>query len=142
MANPGPASTITVNAQSLTNTQGLVLLASYKGLSVSAAGDIAMNLAGPVASFVPVTVVTSNSSGATVNVSTATVGIYTAPVQGGTAILTTAALTGQTVASFAFVRAATAVSTGVVSSGVIYANIGTAVAGGVVDLYLYGYNIS
>jgi hypothetical protein len=70
---------------------------------------------------------------------TATVGIYTQPGAAGTAVLTTAALTGQTTNAFAYVRAATAVAAQVTSTGTLYANIGTTVATGTVDLFLYGY---
>jgi hypothetical protein len=131
-----PNSTSTTNQQSATTDAALVLIAKYIGLSVNAAGDFPMTLVGPQGRFVPTTVVTTNAN---VTMATATVGIYTAPAQGGTAVLTTAALTGQTTNAFAYVRAATAVAAQVTSSGVLYANVGTAVAGGTVDLFLYGY---
>jgi len=117
-----------------------VLIAAIKGLSVSSAGDVAVPLVGPISAFVPTTVLTTNAN---VSMATATVGIYTAPGQGGTAVLTTAALTGQTSNSFAYVRAATAAAAQVTPiSNVLYVNVGTTVAGGTVDLYLYGYNVS
>lgn len=133
-----PNSQVTPNQQSVTNDQALVLLAKIIGLNVGAAGDTPMNLAGPFTRFVPATVVTTNSQGV-VNVSTATVGIYTQPGQAGTAVLTTAALTGETTNAFAYVRAATAVAAQVSSTGQLYANVGTAVAGATVDMFLYGY---
>lgn len=131
-----PNSTSTTNQQSATTDGALVLIAKVIGLPVSAAGDVAMTLVGPQGRFVPTTVVTTNAN---VTMATATVGIYTALAQGGTAVLTTAALTGQTTNAFAYVRAATAVAAQVTSSGVLYANVGTTVATGTVDLFLYGY---
>jgi len=120
--------------------QCLRLIAVYDNLPVSQAGDIAIPIIGPTTSFVPTVVLTTNAN---VTMATATVGLYTQPAQGGTAILTTAALTGQTTSTFAYVRAATAAATNVTTAGfVIYANIGTTVAGGTVDLYLYGYDTS
>src|SRR6516225_9745400 len=132
MPNPGPSTTVTANAQSVTTQQCLRLIAFAKGLSVNQAGDVAIPIIGPTTSFVPTTVVTTNAN---VTMATATVGIYTAPAQGGTAIPTTAALTGQTTQAFAYVRAATA-------GFYLYVNVGVTVAGGTVDLYLYGYDTS
>ena len=137
MANPGPATAVTVNQQPVNNSQALVLIGVLKGLSVAAAGDTPIPLVGPIGSFVPTVVLTTNAN---VTMATATVGIYTAPAAGGTAVLTTAALTGQTTNAFAYVRAATAAAANVVPvSGQLYANVGTTVATGTVDLYLYGY---
>lgn len=139
MPNPGPATTVTVNAQPVNTQQALVLIASYAGLSVAAAGDTFIPLNGPIGAFVPTTVLTTNAN---VTMATATVGIYTAPAAGGTAVLTTAALTGQTTNAFAYVRAATAAAAKVVpASNGLYANVGTTVATGTIDLYLYGYAV-
>ncbi len=138
MPNPGPATTVTANAQPVNTQQCVRLIAAYKALPVSQAGDIAIPLIGNVSTFVPTQVMTTNAN---VSMATATVGLYTAPAQGGTAILTTAALTGQTTTAFAFVRAATAAAANVTTNGsVIYANIGTTVATGTVDIYLYGFD--
>jgi hypothetical protein len=140
MANPGPASVQTSNYTVLGNNQALVRIASLKGCPVSLAGDILMPLDGAITTFVPTTVVTTNAN---VTMATATVGIYTAAAQGGTAVLTTAALTGQVSNAFAYVRAATAAAAqvSVGTAQALYINIGTTVATGVVDVYLYGYNV-
>jgi hypothetical protein len=137
MSNPGPASTTTSNVQNLSTQQALRLVAYYKGLSVAAAGDTPMKIVAN-ADFVPTVVVTVNAN---VTMATATVGIYTAPAAGGTAVLTTAALTGQTSSTFAYVRAATAAAAKV-SASPLYANVGTTVATGTVDIFLYGYDVS
>lgn len=141
MSNPGPASTVTTNYTMLSSQQALVLIGFIKGLAVSAAGDTPIPVQSGITSFVPTVVVTTNAN---VTMATATVGIYTAPAQQGTAVLTTAALTGQTTNAFAYVRAATAVAAQVTvgSDAPLYVNVGTVVATGTVDLYLYGYNVS
>lgn len=140
MANPGPATTVTTNYTPVNNQQALVLIGFVKGLSVAAAADTAMPIVGPITNFVPTVVVTTNAN---VTMATATVGIYTAAAQGGTAVLTTAALTGQTTNAFAYVRAATAVAAQVTTNaGNLFVNVVTTVATGTVDIYLYGYNVS
>lgn len=131
-----PNSTSTALQQNVTNDAALVLIGKVLGLSVASAGDTAFTTVGPTGRFVPTVVVTTNAN---VTMATATVGIYTLPGQAGTAVLTTAALTGQTTNAFAFVRAATAVAAQVTTSGTLYANVVTTVAGGTVDLFLYGY---
>lgn len=141
MANPGPASTVTANYTMLSSQQAINCLLVAKGLSVNAAGDVAVPVQSGITSFVPTQVLTTNAS---VTMATATVGIYTLPAQQGTAVLTTAALTGQTTTAFAYVRAATAAAA-MVTIGTdqpLYVNVGTAVAGGTVDLYLFGFNVS
>lgn len=139
MANPGPATTVTANNQNLSSQQALRLLGVVKGLSVATAGDTPFRVIGAPSAIVATTVLTTNAN---VSMATATVGIYTAPAQGGTAILTTAALTGQTTNAFAYVRAATSAAAQTAVGQVLYANVVTTVAGGTVDLYLYGYDVS
>lgn len=131
-----PNSTSTPSQQGVTNDGALVLIGKVLGLNVAAAGDTAFVTLGPISRFVPTVVVTTNAN---VTMATATVGIYTQPGQAGTAVLTTAALTGQTTTAFAYVRAATAVAAQVTTGGTLYANVVTTVATGTVDLFLYGY---
>lgn len=147
MANPGAATTVTANQQSLTSQQALRLIGVVKGLNVGVAGDTAFNILGSTQNFVPVSVITSNSittaTGASVSVATATVGVYTAPIQGGTVVLTTAALTSQAANTYVKIQAATNAATAVLNAGtVLYANVGTTVAGAQVDLFVYGYDLS
>jgi hypothetical protein len=143
MANPGPSTTVTANYVPVNSQQALILIGLVKGLNLGAAGDTPMLTLGPISNFVATTVVTTNSAGV-VDVHLGTVGIYTAPAQGGTAVLTTAALTGQTTNAFAYVRAATSVAAQVIlgSEAPLYVNVGTTVAGATCDIYLYGYNVS
>jgi len=143
MPNPGPASSSFGNFV-LDQQNALRLVGFAKGVNLSAAGDTPMTVITP-SSFVPTTVITCNSNSSVPNVAAATVGIYTAAAQGGTALLTTAALTGQTTSTFAYVRAATAVTTDVTASQ-MFVNVGTTVAavGGVnatCDVLIYGYDL-
>lgn len=141
MANPGPATTVTTNYPVISSQQALVLIGVVKGLSVAAAGDTVMQVQSGITAFVPTVVVNTNAN---VTQATATVGIYTQPAQQGTAVLTTAALTGVTTNAFAYVRAATAAAAqvSVPSGGSLYVNVGTTVAGATNDIYIFGYNVS
>lgn len=148
--NPGPS--VNTSAQSIavitpvntsTNptpqaSNQLRLLGAVRGLRVSAVGDPAVMDIVNASRWVPATVVTSNAN---VTMATATVGLYTAAAAGGTAILTVAALTGQTTNGFAYIRAATAV-TAAQTAQRLFVNVGVAVATGTVDLFLYGYDLS
>lgn len=138
MPNPGPASSSFGNFV-IDQQNAYRLIAFAKNVPVSGAGDVAMNVI-TSSTYAAATVVTVNSPGSTANVAAATVGIYSAPAQGGSTVLTTGALTGQTTAAFAFVRAATNPST-IVSTPALYVNVGTTVAGGIVDVMLYGYDV-
>lgn len=118
----------------------LRLLGVVKGLSVNAVGDPAVMSIINASRWVPATVITSNAN---VTMATATVGLYTAAAAGGTAILTTAALTGQTTNAFVYIRAATAGALSAAQTAqTLYVNVGVAVAGGTVDIALYGYDLS
>jgi len=147
MANPGPATTVTANSQALSTQQALRLIGVAKGVNVSAAGDTAFSVLGATQNWVPVSIITSNSittaTGASVSVATATVGVYTQPAQGGTTVLTTAALTSQAANTYVKITAATNATTAILNAGaVLYANVGTTVAGAQIDLAVYGYDLS
>lgn len=147
MANPGPASTVTTNSQTVTTQQAIRLIGVVKGLNVGAAGDTAFTVLGATQNWVPTSVITSNSittaTGASVSVATATVGVYTQPSQGGTVVLTTAALTSQAANTYVKIQAATNAATAIINGGYqLYANVGTTVAGAQIDLFVYGYDLS
>jgi hypothetical protein len=138
MSNPGPATTTTANY--VIDQQNAYRLVAYaKGVSVAAAGDTPMNVI-TTGAFVPAVIVTTNSTGTQPNIATATVGVYSAPAQGGSTVHATAALTGQTTATFAYVRA-TSVANAVVSAPQLYVNVGTTVSGGQTDVLVYGYDV-
>jgi len=96
--------------------------------------------------YLPVTVViaNANNNGATQSVASVALGIYTAPLGAsgsGTAVLTTAALTGQTTPSYVTVSSSTDTATAL-SAQTLYINQTTAVATATVDVYVYGYDLS
>jgi hypothetical protein len=147
--NLGPAALVTSQSVAVTTPQNanapfpqggnsIRLLGVVKGLSVNAVGDPAIMPIINATRWAPTRVVTANAN---VTMATATVGLYTAAAAGGTAILTVAALTGQTSSTFVYDRAATAL-TGSRTEQSLFVNVGVAVATGTVDLYLYGYDLS
>ena len=138
MANPGPSTTVSPNYV-LDQQNAIRLIGFAKGVSVNATGDTQMTAIAP-GNFVPTTVVTCNSSGTTADIHLASLGIYTGPGAAGTTVHATAVLTGQTTATFAYVRAAS-VANAMISATSLYVNVSTAVAGGATDVYLYGYDV-
>lgn len=138
MANPGPASSAFGNFV-LDQQNAYRLVAFAKNVSVSAAGDTPMNVI-TAGDFCPAVIVTTNSTGSAADIHLATVGVYTAVAQGGSTVHGTAALTGQTSATFVYVRA-TSVANAAVSAPQLYVNVGTTVAGGITDVLVYGYDI-
>lgn len=141
MANPGPATTVTPNY--IIDAQNAYRLLAYaKSVNLANAGDVAMQMVTTGGTVLPYQIVTCNSSGTTVDIHTATVGVYTAPSQGGSAVLTTGALTSQTTAVYAKQQASSNPNTAITGASTWYVNIGTTVAGGVCDVLVYGYDLS
>lgn len=147
--NLGPAALITPQTEAVMAPQvgnlafpqginALRILGVVKGLSVASVGDPALMPIINSTRWVATRVITANAN---VTMATATVGLYTAAAAGGTAILTVAALTGQTTTTFVYDRAATALTTSQTSQS-LFVNVGVAVATGTVDLYLLGYDLS
>lgn len=142
MANPGPSTTVTPNYV-IDPQNAYRLIAWAKGVNLGAAGDTLMNSVTSGGNILPYQILTANSAqGTQVNVATATVGIYSAPAQGGTTVLTTAALTSQTTGTYTKQQAATNPNTMIQGATSLYVNVGTTVAGGLVDVYVYGYDLS
>ena len=145
MANPGPATAVSTHPSVLSSQQALRVLAVLKGVSVAALGDTPLPVINS-ALYLPVTVViaNANNNGATQSVASVALGIYTAPSGAsgsGTAVLTTAALTGQTTPSYVTVSPSTDTATAL-SAQTLYINQTTAVATATVDVYVYGYDLS
>jgi len=142
MANPGPASSTSVHPSGLSSQQANRLLFVQKGLSVAAAGDTALPVQNSTNySVQQIVVANANVNGVTVDVSGVNFGLYTQTAQGGTAIKSTAALTGVT--SSSVVSVLTPTTTALQSAQTTYANIaGTPVANATVDLYVFGYDLS
>ena len=137
MANLGAATTTTVHPQVLSSNQAIRLIAYATSVSVNATGDAAITL--PVINTTTYNVTNVVITNANKNVATAALAIWTGASGTGTEIVTNAALTNNT--SSAFVTKSTVVAatgTANISAQVFYVNIGTAVAGGTVDVYVYG----
>lgn len=142
MANPGAASTVSVHPQNLNSGQALRLIAAVKGLNLSAAGDTAVNVINTSA-FVPVNVIfaNANNNGANVDVTAVEVGVYPAPSKAGTSILTAAALTSVTTASYVK-TSSTSNGTAQQTAQKLYFNVGGTTTTATVDVYVYGYDLS
>lgn len=155
MANPGPASTVTANTLAVvtpvnttTNpgpqgSNALRLLASYRGVSLSGTGDVALAPIINAGAWVAATTVITNGlvNGVSATVAAANLGIFTAAAAGGTAIRTAGVLTGQTASTIATVAAAANTSTAFTVQS-LYLNQTVAVAGGTVDIFIYGYDLT
>ena len=145
MSNPGPAITNSTHPSNLNSQQALRVLAVLKGVSVAALGDTPLPVINS-ALYLPTTIViaNANNNGATQSVASVALGIYTAPLGAsgsGTAVLTTAALTGQTTPSYVTVSSSTDTATAL-SAQTLYINQTTAVVTATVDVYVYGYDLS
>lgn len=154
--NPGPASTSTVSSLAVytpvnflgtqnppQGASALRLLGSARAVSVNGTGDAAIIQIINSSSWLPVSMLTANSllAGVSGSIATAALGLFTAAAAGGTAIKSSAALAGNTSQTAAVVVATTVTA---VSQTVqnVYVNVGTAVATGTVDIFLYGYDLS
>lgn len=142
MANPGPAITNSVHPSTLSSQQANRLLAVQKGLSVASLADTALPIQNSTLySVQQIVVANANASGVSSDVHTVGFGLYTLPSQGGTALYTSATLTGVT--GNTVVDVLTPTTTAAQSAQTIYANIATAtVSGATVDVYVYGYDLS
>ena len=152
--NLGPAALVTQqsvavvtpqNANTNPSPQGqgaLRLIAVFRNLPLSGLGDQVLPILNAT-NWVPATTLITNSlvNGVSGSTAAATLSINSGPAVTGTSIRASAALTGQTTSAVATV-AASATTNVNVSSQAIYANITVAVAGGTVDLYVYGYDVS
>ena len=85
-----------------------------------------------------------SNNGATQSVASVALGVYTAPLGAsgtGTAVLATAALTGQTTPAYVTVSSSADTNTAL-SAQTLYVNQTTATATATVDVYIYGYDLS
>jgi len=137
MANPGAATTTTVHPQVLSSNQAIRLIAYATSVSINATGDAAITL--PVINTTTYNVTNVVITNANKDVSAGALAIWTGAAGTGTEIVTNAALTSNT--SSAYVTKSTVVAatgTANLSAQVFYVRIGTAVASGTVDVYVYG----
>jgi hypothetical protein len=141
MANPGPASTQTIHPSNLASNQAIRLLAFASAVPVSQTGDAAVTL--PINNTSSYNVQFVAITNANVDVSGGALAIWTAPAGTGTEIVTNASLTSNT--SSTYVTNATVVAgtkAKRLTDQTLYVRVGTAVAGGTVDVFVYGYDFS
>ena len=141
MSNPGPASTQTIHPSNLATNQAIRLLAYASAVPISATGDAAVTL--PVLNTASYNVQYVAITNANVDVSGGALAIWTAPAGTGTEIVTNASLTSNT--SSTYVTNATVVAgtkTTRLTAQTLYVKVGTAVASGTVDIFVYGYDFS
>ena len=137
MSNPGAATTVTAHPQGLTSNQAIRLLAYATSVSLNATGDAAITL--PVINTTSYNITNVIITNANKDVSAGYLAIWTQPAGAGTEIVTNAALTSNT--SSAYVTKSTVVAatgTANLSAQTFYVKVGTAVAGGTVDIFVYG----
>jgi hypothetical protein len=137
MANPGPASTVTIHPQNVLSNQAIRLLAVATGVNVNSTGDVAVLNIANASNWSVSNVVFTNAS---ISLTTAAAGVFTAPGASGAIVSNAAlsALTGPTVVSQRTV-ASTATNTG----QYLYINVGTAQgAAATMDVYIYGYDFA
>jgi hypothetical protein len=144
MANPGPSSTTTIHPSNLATNQAIRLLAyasSAGSVPISQTGDASVTL--PINNTTTYAVTNVAITNANKDVSSGALAIWTLPAGAGTEIVTNAALTGNT--SSAYVTNSTVVSAtknANLSAQTLYVRVGTAVSGGTVDIFVYGYDFS
>ena len=137
MSNPGAATTVTAHPQGLTSNQAIRLLAYATSVSLNATGDATVTL--PVINTSSYNITNVVITNANKDVSAGYLAIWTQPAGAGTEIVTNAALTSNT--SSAYVTKSTVVAatgTANISAQTFYVKVGTAVAAGTVDIYVYG----
>ena len=142
MSNPGPATTVETYGQSLTTQQAKRSLFTVYGLNLSAVADTQVNILGFGTNFCITDVVVSNSAGTTANVAAGAIALYSAPNAGGTALLAATTLTGLTTNALVFNSTVSAPWAEVFNTPQAYLRVTTAVSGGLVDVHVYGYDLS
>jgi len=141
MANPGPATTQTIHPSNLATNQAVRLLAFASAVPISATGDSIVTI--PVLNTASYNVQFVAITNANVDVSGGALAIWTAPAGTGTEIVTNASLTSNT--SSTYVTNSTVVAgtkATRLTAQTLYVKVGTAVAGGTVDIFVYGYDFS
>lgn len=156
MANLGPASTNTSNTiatLSPLNTNAVSLpsidfndnraVAIFRAVPLSGTGDIALAPIINSLSWCPSQIVICNAlvNGVSGSVAAASIGVFTGPGSTGTTIRTAGVLTGQTTQPVVTV-AATATTAVAQTAQTMYINNTVAVAGGTVDIFVLGFDLS
>lgn len=141
MSNPGPASTTTIHPSNLATNQAIRLLAVGVNVPIGQTGDSSVVL--PINNSTSYAVTNVAITNANTDVSSGALAIWSGVNGTGTEIVTNATLTGNT--SSAYVTNSTVVSGTKnvnLSAQNLYVKVGTAVSGGTVNVYVYGYDFS
>ena|ERR1700761_5583215 len=156
--NTGPAIVQTVNsALATTNTNfasgqplpvlqnALRLITSFRGVSVGTAGDAAVVNVNNLGTYSVATCVVTNAqlAGVSGSIATANITVNTGPGVTGTTVVSAGALTSNT--SSTVVNTSKTVVTTAINASVspqLYLNVGTAVANGTCDVFIYGYDLT
>lgn len=119
------------------------LLGVARGISGASTGDTATMGIINATSWAPALIVTANGqvNGVAGSIATLAIGVFTAAAAGGTGIKANAALTNNSAAGSA-IALATSVVTPAQTVQTLFVNVGTALAGSTVDVFLYGYDLS
>lgn len=154
--NNGPALTQTSNTEATmtpvsTNQLpvpvgmgALRLIAVYQNMPLSGLGDIQLPVIN-AARWAPVSIAFTNAlvNGVSASVAAANLGVFSGPAATGTTIRTAGVLTGQTTQPVFTTAGVAAGAAALQFTGqTIYVNLTVAVAGGTVDVYIYGYDVS
>lgn len=136
-----PNSVTTIHPSNLATNQAIRLLFVATGIPISATGDSTVTL--PAQNVTTYNVTAVAITNANKDVSGGALAIWTAPAGAGTNIVANATLTSQTTASYVTnATVVTATKAAALTAQTLYVNVGTAVAGGTVDIYVYGYDFS
>ena len=155
--NPGPATTsnsntvatltpVNQNAGNFNNSpqagNALRLIGAARGMSVAVTGDAAVIYPINSASYSVLYVIVTNAqvSGASGSIATSQFGVFTAAAGGGTAVVANAANTSNTGSTV--VNQRTVASTATIAGTPLYVNVGTALANGTCDVFIYGFDLS
>jgi fructoselysine-6-P-deglycase FrlB-like protein len=141
MSNPGPASATTIHPSNLATNQAIRLLASASAVPISQTGDSSVTLQiNNTTSYAVTNVAITNANK---DVSAGYLAIWTGPAGTGTEIVTNAALTSNTGATYVTNSTVVSATKNVnLSAQTLYVKVGTAVTGGTVDIFVYGYDFS
>ena len=122
-----PNSVTTIHPSNLATNQAIRLLFVATGIPISATGDSTVTL--PAQNVTTYCVQNVAITNANKDVSSGALAIWTAPAGGGTEIVTNATVVAGTKAT-------------ALTAQTLYVKVGTAVTGGTVDIYVYGYDFS
>jgi len=156
--NPGPATTSTVSSVATLTPQNILgptvpgqagnalrLLAVARNVSVNGTGDSVIMPIINSTSYNVATIVVCNSqlAGVSGSIATANISINTGAAVTGTSVNAAAALTTLTASNVVALRTVVAATLLLsLTSQVLYVNVGTAVATGTLDIFVYGYDLS